>query len=399
MPKKKESLKEEEGHPRSSLLVVDDDPDILRIVKFFLSKQQYEVFDAADGAEALEVLESHPEIELILSDVMMPRVNGLDLLKAVRANAKFAEIPVILISAEGETSQKVAGLNLGADDFITKPFNFDELMARVRNHLRLRLLQKDLLAANDQLKRQNDILIDDLETAKGVQMAMLPDTYPESLKFRLGARYQPVDRLGGDLFDMVELDDGNKFGVLIVDVCGHGVPAALITAMTKVTFRNACFLSNDPAEVLSLMNGELSTNMTSGFITAFYAIYDLQTGSLSYSSGGHPPLLVHRRGQNKIFELEPQSTFLGTFSHVEFTTDTIPLQKDDRIIFYTDGLFESQNGEQDQYGMERVTENLVNNSGLDIQPLVDFLLDDLHKFLGGATLDDDITIVGWDFLS
>ncbi len=382
-----------------SLLVVDDDPDILRIVKFFLAKQNYEVYAATNGEEALTLLDQHQEIELILSDVMMPKINGLDLLKLIRQDPRFAEIPLILISAEGETSQKVAGLNLGADDFITKPFNFDELMARVRNHLRLRRLQKELVLANDLLKRQNELLLEDLETAKGVQMALMPDHFPKSKEYCLASRYLPVERLGGDLFDVVSLEGGNKIGIIILDVVGHGVAAALITAMTKITFRNACFNSMDPGEVLNQMNHELYLNLKSGYVTAFYAVYDISSKTLTYASGGHPPLLVHRPSEDKIIELQPQATFLGFFEKVDFHSDAASLQTGDRIIFYTDGLFESQNEQGDPYGMDRVFDMIKKNNGMEIHPFLNALLDDLHNFMASQSLDDDITIVGWDILA
>lgn len=387
------------GEVQQALLVVDDDPDILRIVKFFLAKQNYQVFAAQDGLEALSILEQHPEIELILSDVMMPKMNGLDLLKHIRNDPQYTDLPIILISAEGETSQKVAGLNLGADDFITKPFNFDELMARVRNHLRLRRLQKDLVVANDLLKKQNDVLIEDLETAKGVQMALMPDHFPESKEYRIAARYEPVDRLGGDLFDVVVLEGGKQLGVIVLDVVGHGVAAALVTAMTKIAFRNACFGGSNPGEVLEQMNHELHQNLKSGYVTAFYGIYDLASKIFSYASGGHPPLLVHRKSEDKIIELHAQATFLGFFDKVEFQVDSCKMNKDDRIIFYTDGLFESQNDEGDQYGIPRVSNMIKENGDLDIQPLVVGMLQDLHQFMGSNNLDDDITIVGMDILT
>ena len=394
------SSEEEFDDYQPKLLVVDDDPDILRIVQFFLSKQKFFVHAAVDGVEALGVLEENPDIELILSDVMMPNLSGLELLQKVRENEKFSDIPVILISAEGETSQKVVGLNMGADDFITKPFNFDELMARVRNHLRLRRLQRDLMHANDLLKKQYQMLLDDLETAKSVQIALMPDYFPENPQYRLGAQYLPVDRVGGDFFDVVILDGGAKLGVLIVDVCGHGVAAALITAMTKITFRNACYSYTDPAAVLQQMNRALNANLKDGFITAFYAVYDISSKTLAYASGGHPPLLVLRRSNSEIIKLEPQATFLGAFNRVEFVTDNFQIESGDRVIFYTDGLFESHNGSEEQFGMERVMDLIRQNPGTEIQPMLDLLLRRLREFLGDdVDLDDDITLVGLDILS
>ena len=391
--------KQESEQEQPQLLVVDDDHDILRIVQFFLSKQKFKVHTANNGEEALAVLEVNPDIELILSDVMMPKLNGLELLKKVRSNEKYSEIPMILISAEGETSQKVIGLNMGADDFITKPFNFDELMARVRNHLRLRRLQRDLLHANELLQHRNQLLVDDLETAKDMQMALMPDSFPENTEYSMGAQYIPVDKVGGDFFDVVEMEEGKKVGVLIVDVCGHGVGAAFITAITKITFRNACYAQTDPAAVLEQMNRELFLNLKGGYITAFYAVYDVASKMLAYASGGHPPLLVHRRSRDEIIKLEPQATFLGIFNPVEFSADEFQLLTGDRIFFYTDGLFESHNGADDQFGMDRVTKLVRENPESEIQPLLDLLLRNLREFVGECEVDDDITLVGMDILS
>ena len=385
------------------LLVVDDDQDILRVVKFYLTKQNYTVHAASSGVEALAILKENPRIELILSDVMMPEMTGLELLKILRDNKVLSEIPVILISAEGETSKKVAGLNLGADDFITKPFNFDELMARVKNHIRLRRLQKEVLIANKQvmhvnnmLKSQNEKLIEDLEQARGVQMALLPDALPENEKYQLGSRYLPAERLGGDFFDIVPLAHGNKLGVMVADVCGHGVSAAFTTAMTKITFRNSCFNSEDPAEVIYQMNEELFGNIKSGFVTVFYGVLDLDKNTFHFASGGHPPLLVHRRKDDSIEELKAQATFLGSFNGVEFTSEFTQVSKGDRILFYTDGIFESQNIEGEQFGIERVNELLRKNKNEPVQTLLDTMIKALVEFIDGVEFDDDITVVGID---
>jgi serine phosphatase RsbU (regulator of sigma subunit) len=399
-----------DGHEPSlgdlpTLLVVDDDTDILRVVRFYLAKQRYLVHTAESGREALAVLEREPGIELIMSDVMMPDLSGLELLTAVRGDPRYADIPVILISAEGETSKKVAGLNLGADDFITKPFNFDELMARVKNHIRLRRLQKEVrdasqraLRANAQLQRQNARLEEDLEAARSLQMSLMPTAFPEDAQVRLGSRYLPAERLGGDFFDVVELDGGRRLGVLVADVCGHGITAAFITAMTKIAFQTVCQSYHDPSAVLQRMNGELFANLSSGFVTVFYAVYDREQHTLAYASGGHPPLLVHRRPGAEILQLLPQATFLGCFDDVRYTTDTIALRPGDRLIFYTDGLFESQRALDDDFGMTRVLDYVRAHGDADIQPLLDGLLGSLREFMGGAPVDDDITVVGLDVL-
>ena len=388
------------GEAQPTLLVVDDDPDILRVVRFYLSKHRYRILAADNGKTALELLHKDPTVELILSDVMMPEMSGLELLKAVRDDPFFADIPVILISAEGETSKKVAGLNLGADDFITKPFNFDELTARVRNHLRLRRLQREVLVANDLLKQQNERFQEDLEAARTVQLALLPAELPESPSIQLGSRYLPVDRVGGDFFDVAQLDPSGRLGVIVADVCGHGIAAALITAMTKISFRSACAAHADPGAVMGAMNRALVPNIKQGYVTAFYIIYEPATHTLRYASGGHPPVLIYRRATDAVEELEAQATFLGSFDGVRFTSDAVPVQKGDRVLLYTDGLYESTVSEGGgPYGMQRVNELIRKFRDEPIQTMLDRIVDDLVEAMGKRSPADDITIVGIDILS
>ncbi|MBI4081124.1 MAG: SpoIIE family protein phosphatase [Candidatus Lambdaproteobacteria bacterium] len=381
---------------RPRLLVVDDDPDILRIVKYYLVRQNFDVETATNGEEALEIIRRSGKIELLLSDVMMPRMNGLDLLRAVRGLPGRSDLPIILISAEGEAKKKVAGLDMGADDYLTKPFNFDELIARVRNHIRLRRLQKELIAANDLLRRRNAQFMENLEAARAIQAALMPDRFPASTGFTVGSRYLPMAEVGGDFFDVVTLAGGRKLGVFIADVCGHGVASAFITAMTKITFRNACFGSEDPAGVLAQMNRELCLYSKHSFVTACYGIYDTAARTFTYAGGGHPPLLVRRGSSGAVIELGSQATFLGFFEDVPYTADSIAIEAGDRIFLYTDGLYESRNAAHEQYGMERFTRFIRDEANGDIQTTLDQLLEDLTRFMGNTAVEDDVTIVGFD---
>ena len=382
-----------------TLLVVDDDPDILRVVRFYLSKHHYRILAAENGQAALDLLHKDPTVELILSDVMMPEMIGLELLKAVREDPFFADIPVILISAEGETSKKVAGLNLGADDFISKPFNFDELTARVRNHLRLRRLQREVLVANDRLKQQNERFQEDLEAARTVQLALLPSELPDNPHFKLGSRYLPVDRVGGDFFDVVQLDSAGKLGAIVADVCGHGIAAALITAMTKISFRGACAGNADPGTVLGAMNRALVPNIKQGYVTAFYAVFDPTARTLRYASGGHPPILLYRPSEDRVQELDAQATFLGSFDGIRYTSDSVPVQPGDRVILYTDGLYESIVGEGGKpYGIARVMQLIREYRDRPIQAVLDGIVEDLVRAMGQRTPADDITLVGLDIV-
>jgi serine phosphatase RsbU (regulator of sigma subunit) len=382
------------GEQGPHVLLVDDDADILRIVQFYLKKQKYNVHTAASGEEALTILNGHPDIELVLSDVMMPGMSGLDLLKAIRAEPRTSDLSVVLISAEGQTAKKVAGLELGADDYITKPFNFDELQARVRNHIRLRRLQREVLQKNDLLRTKNEQFLRDLEAARNVQLALMPSKFPDLGTYCIGARYIPLEQVGGDFFDVVSLDGGAKIGLFIADVCGHGIAAAFVTAMTKISFRNACYGVSEPGAVLAQMNRELNAVLQGGFVTAFYAVFDVQRRSIRYASGGHPPVLVARRGEPKVIELSPQSTFLGAFPLMEYPETDFQCQPGDCLLFYTDGLLETRNEKRESYGSERLAKSLLANASRGVQELINLTVFELFEYMGSTPLEDDVTLLG-----
>ena len=144
------------------------------------------------------------------------------------------------------------------------------------------------------------------------------------------------------------------------------------------------------------MNEELFGNIKSGFVTVFYGVLDLEQETFHYASGGHPPLLLHRYKDDSIEELKAQSTFLGSFNGLEFTSDVTHVSKGDRILFYTDGIFESQNMEGEQFGLERVNALLRSHKNEPMQTLLDTLINTLVDFIDGMEFDDDITVVGID---
>ena len=381
------------------VLLVDDDADILRIVQFYLKKQKYNVHTAANGEDALAALKMNPGIELVLSDVMMPGMSGLDLLKAIRSEPRTSDLSVVLISAEGQTAKKVAGLEMGADDYITKPFNFDELQARVRNHIRLRRLQREVMQKNDLLRTKNEQFLRDLEAARNVQLALMPSHLPDMGAYCVGSRYIPLEQVGGDFFDVVLLEGGKKIGLFIADVCGHGIAAAFVTAMTKISFRNACFGIPDPAAVLAQMNKELNEVLQGGFVTAFYAVLDIKERVVRYASGGHPSVLLTRRGQAKIMEMPPQTTFLGAFPELEYATSEFQCQPGDYFLLYTDGLLETRNEKGDPFGAERLANSMLAHSTKGIQELINLTVFELFDYMGSTPLEDDITLLGVEIKS
>jgi serine phosphatase RsbU (regulator of sigma subunit) len=142
----------------------------------------------------------------------------------------------------------------------------------------------------------------------------------------------------------------------------------------------------------------LNTNIKNGYVTAFYGVLDTERHEFAYASGGHPPLLVHRRSENRLFDLQPQSTFLGFFDKVKFSADLLPVLPGDRIVFYTDGLYESRNRNDEYFTVARVAENVRRMGEGSIHDVLEAVLKDLHTFLGERSVSDDVTIVGLDIL-
>lgn len=277
---------------------------------------------------------------------------------------------------------------------------------RAAKHLiQARKSRRDLDRANQELREKRARMDADLKIARRIQEGILPTTerFSKHLRLSVGARYLALEGVGGDYYDFADLGDG-CFGFFIADVSGHGVPAALVTGMTKVAFTNhAQAAGRDPAKALGAINSAMYEFVSDldHYLTAYYLIVDLKTGSARFSNGGHTPALLHRRGEGVIQEwTTPESFFLGVEADFEYQSREATLQQGDRILMYTDGLTETQNESGEFYGDRRLEEFLAEQGehrrGQDEQ-LVQALIQDLHRFSGGRTPYDDIAVICIDY--
>lgn len=250
------------------------------------------------------------------------------------------------------------------------------------------------------LKRLHTMQAVDLTLARRLQRDTLPDLRKfESSPLRLSARYLSLDTVGGDFYDIVELEN-DKIGLFIADVSGHGVAAALVTMMTKAAFRNHYRDQEDPALLLKIVNESLCGMLENQgmYVTAFYCILNAE-GILSYSSAGHPASLLVRKNENRIYELITENTFfLGVEPHWKYCSDSIRLQFEDRLFLYTDGLVEAKNRLGQFYGEGRLFELLLKKTNLSPDEFLETLLYDLHEFQNGRNAEDDIALLCVDFL-
>ncbi len=309
---------------RERLLVVDDEPLNIAVLRGILGKAGYEVMSAADGNEALDLARSQRP-DLVLLDVMMPEVSGFDACRMLKRDGATAHIPVIFVTCLAADSHKVEGLDLGAVDYITKPFHAQEVVARVRAHLEFKRRQGSII--DQQAARLGQI--------QAAQLALLvrPDAIPEA---RFAVRFLPVLEAGGDFYDVIDFGGGSA-GYFLADVSGHDLGASFITSSLKALFRQHASVARSTRETLEAMNRILFTiTPEETYLTAAYLRVDRARGTYELCSAGHPPVMAWLSGRSE--ELGPEGTPLGLFPELDMDVLAGRTAPGDRFYLYTDGL-------------------------------------------------------------
>ncbi len=252
-------------------------------------------------------------------------------------------------------------------------------------------LTTDLEAANQSVEENLATVTRDIELASNLQEAIIPTEFPQRSTYDVGAFVQPVRIVGGDFYEFFELDD-NRIGIVIADVAGKGVPAAFFMAISHTMLETVVMTMNRPCDVLDYINQRLCLrNPMYLFVTLFYAILDLRTGTLTYSNGGHnPPFLIRAGGQVEELALT-DNMMLGLLPEAEFDDRAIDIIPGDTLFLYTDGITESFTAERDMYGDERLKAALHKHHNLGVDALLDAVKSDVSQFVGDAAQSDDLT--------
>ena len=365
-----------------SILLVDDNPTNLQVLFQTLEGVGCKLLVAKNGEIALSIAgKALPD--LILLDIMMPGIDGYEVCRQLKANRATSSIPVIFLSALGDTEDKVKGLQLGAVDYVTKPFQPDEVIARVNTHLTIHRLKREVESQKDQLEHE-------LEVVSEVQRKLLPKQLPVIDGFKLGVHYETSRYAGGDYYDVVELPD-NCWGFLIADAEGHSTPAAVLMAMTCALFRSYPGSAADPAEVIHYLNEHLCKVADPSFMTALYAFYDASAHTMRMARAGHPLPMVFRNSDQKAIELTCPGVYpLGIEPYeIEIPVTEVKLEPGDRFLIYTDGLTERFDEEGQTYGEERLLKLLATDSAHDPQGVIGAIMADVEQFAGELPADDD----------
>jgi sigma-B regulation protein RsbU (phosphoserine phosphatase) len=369
-----------EAEKLGSILVVDDEPTNIVVLRGVLGHAGYAVSSASSGPDGLEKARAlRPD--MILLDVMMPGESGFETCRKLKEDAATAHIPVIFVTSLGELSDKLAGLDLGALDYITKPFIAEEVVARVRSHMNF--------------KRQQGAIIDAQANRLGqvhaAQLALLtaPESVPEA---RFAVHFLPVLEAGGDFYDVVAFD-AHHAAYFLADVSGHDLGASFITSSLKALFRQHAAAGKTPSEILAAMNRILcAITPEEVYLTAVCLELDREAGAYSLSSAGHPPVLARLGGHACCLDLSGPP--LGMFESAEYDALSGAAAKGDRFYLYTDGLAENAG--------RYVTSESFRAALLDscehnaVMPLANAVVNLVRDMAGEQAPVDDVVLLGVD---
>ena len=371
---------------RCRVLLVDDVKSNLDVLVEAL--QGHHLLSVAlDGEAALKIIAQSPP-DLVLLDLLMPRMDGYEVCRRLRADPATRDLPVIFLSSLGEAKSKARGFEAGGTDYITKPFEAIEVRARVRSLLKGKMYQDTVRAS----------LASELRVAQEIQRGIVPTDFNGwGLPIDVHALLEPAKEVGGDLYDVFPLGDG-RVCIVIGDVSGKGIPAAIFMAVTATLLRATARHVQRPEQILSHVNQELSRdNATSMFVTLFCAVLDTRSGRLTFASGGHTTPVLVRPGQPpRLFEGRP-GTVVGIEPNLSFASKDVQLELGDTLFLYTDGVTEAFNPEVECFGEERLLQALG-----EVPPgsreMVQRVLEKVHVFARGAPQSDDIALLALRWL-
>jgi sigma-B regulation protein RsbU (phosphoserine phosphatase) len=389
------------------IFIVDDDLVNRKLLAAILKKEGYALLEAKDGEEAVE-LAFREMPDLILLDIMMPKKDGYEVCVELKGDDRMANVPIIFLSAKTQAEDKIKGLDLGGADYVTKPFDRGEVLARVKAQLKIAGLTKEVIKANEELFNKQEALDEDLKAAAGIQRSLLPQEPPDAGIVDVAWQFMPCEKIGGDIFNMIRLDE-THWGIYMLDVSGHGVPSALVAVSASQILRpqQGLVLKKSikpppfyevvsPAEVLNLLDREYPIERFNKFFTISYIVLDTENKRIRYSNAAHPPpILLHGDGEMEL--LDKGGTIIGMGGLLPFEEGEKQVRSGDKLFIYTDGIVEYQDKDGGFYGDERFHRELQRLKGRPISDLVNGIIDSIMDFGDNNPPQDDVTLLGIEF--
>ena len=417
---------------QATILVIDDEVDILDLLEMILELEGYCVITAGDGNQGLQLAKTHRP-DLILLDLMMPGMDGYAVVEMLKAKPDLATIPVIMLTALAQVNERIQGLTAGAEDYITKPFESQELVLRIESVLSrtlpIKYINPLISAMGEQFSADGvEQLASHLQAASAIQQGLLPQTSPHIPGVDMAGYLRSSMSVSGDFYDFIQLDD-RRFGLVIADVRGKGIPGALLMVMIRTALR---LVSREEerqfgdkasaANVLKRINDLIATDTDPDlFATVVYGVLDADANRLStgtsptytftYANAGHcyPFHLMNTSSSRdwvedsnsadiehataspesearlieeirQIRQLNVGGLILGSFGFATFEEQVIELQPGDTLLFYTDGILEAENQNGILYGEKRLTQVFESNYHLSAEGICQQIEEDLLNF-------------------
>jgi phosphoserine phosphatase RsbU/P len=366
------------------VLLVDDAKANLDILVEGL-KSEHKLSLALNGETALQIAARTPP-DLVLLDIVMPGLDGYEVCRRLRQMPETAETPIMFLSSLEEVQNKTRGFEAGANDYLTKPFEMLEVKARVRSLLKAK-------AYSDAIKEQ---IAGELRVAREIQMGMLPHDFTgmeRAFGVEFGAVLEPAREVGGDLYGVCAAA-ADRLVVFLGDVSGKGIPASMFMVRAISLARLLSREIADPGRILARLNDELATDNPSGmFVTFLCAVFDPGSGRLTLANAGHCRPVLLRAGEAPRWAVKDLGTALGFEAGLEFERTELRLRPGDTLVFYTDGVSEAFNPQDECYGSERLLTDAATFAGQSAPAITAGLLQKVRAFAGSAPQSDDIAIL------
>ncbi|GIU13787.1 hypothetical protein TUM4261_28480 [Shewanella sp. c952] len=393
------------------ILLVEDNKVMLLMMSQMLSSRGYKVVTAKHGIDALSQLKSHPDIQLVLSDWMMPELTGIELCYQLKSPEYDRYIFFVLLSGRDDKESIVEGINAGANDFVAKDTNINELDARLKAGFRTLELHNQLVAKNIELDRAYATIKQDLESASDLIQRMLPNQ--TSFKgVEINYTHIPSAQIGGDMLGCMQLDE-EHIAVYLFDVAGHGVASALMSfSIQQSISSNSGTASNvkrkkdtdpfysliEPNEVISHLNQSyISQDQNNLYFTMVYAVLNTKSGLLSYAFAGHPPIIWLKKSEHCSEFIEQDSFVAGMFDFAEYKTEQIKLKPGDRVFLYSDGITEAEDQQKNQYSEVRLKQLVLEQSDKPRDQQTDSIVQAVSTWAGITQFDDDISLLALEW--
>ena len=379
------------------ILIAEDDFTSRNMLTLFLKKHGHEVVVTENGAEAWEVMQRPDAPKLAILDWMMPEIDGIDVCRRVRTQETNHPPYIIMLTAKADKVDISTGLDAGADDYLAKPFDFNELRSRINVGARLIKMHANLSKARRKIEEA-------LKAAGRIQQSLLPKHLPDLNQVEFAWKFLPCDAVGGDIFNIVPLN-ANHVGMYMIDVAGHGPPSAMISVLVYqlMNAHNGILVDHfvnpptirEPEAVLDILDREFPVTRFKRHFTIVYAVLDLTSGELTYSNAAQcAPIILTSDDNLKI--LTTSGTVIGVGA-MPFGQETVVLSPGDKVVFLSDGIEEMGNASNELFGEERLHKTLRRLRTSSPAQLVKGLYEEVVQFSNSQPQTDDVSILSFEY--